>query len=92
MSPQIFINSIFVCDGGIKEENIIPEEMKELWEKTKTIIRHVSSIMIDCGMNISIENYLQRFNTSYMTFTYNLACGVEFSKLIYEIQITLKDL
>lgn len=30
MSPQIFINSIFVCDGGIKEENIIPEEMKEL--------------------------------------------------------------
>lgn len=40
--------------------------------------------MIDCGMNISIENYLQRFNTSYMTFTYNLACGIEFSKLINE--------
>lgn len=32
MSPQIIASllSIFVCDGGIKEENIIPEEIKEL--------------------------------------------------------------
>lgn len=75
---------IFACDEGLKEEPEIPDEMEELWEKTKAIVERVVTVMNECGLDVKLDNYMKKIDPTYMVLTFNWAGGAEFSKLMQD--------
>ena len=84
LTPQQIaaLMTVFACDEGSKETPIIPDDLTEKWEATKTIIERIVSISKECGIDMKLDDYMKSFDPTYMMLTYNWAGGADFSQLM----------